>query len=363
VGPSIPSGRAARDAWRALSHEARQAAFAAAKQGVAPPDIGLAWAAAGYGRTMARRYRIIVALLPLGVVVLMVAAITAIVVTRVVGVVVVVIPLMFVVYVAGILALSRRMRRYQRLYNSGLLGVEAAQLGASVSQPSPAVWATSSYQSEFTVPYEARVPMSAPEPRTPADPARAGVHEIPARIGPLVTQLSIFGILTVVLWVNAVLHLANSTTSTTSFAGSLGLIWLILAVFLTIVTGLLLLLVLPALRRRLIARFTPNGWELPSGQMAGPWTAVREIRIRQLNVRQSSNATAALAGYRMVALIVDHPDGYLVRLSPLRRALVRRTMKKYGSPVVIVASPRRSIPLVDLVRLLQHYTDAPVTWN
>src|SRR6266511_4313893 len=56
--PDIPSGRAA--------------ALRAAKQGVAAPDIGIAWAAAGYGRSMARRYRIITALTPLAVFVLLV---------------------------------------------------------------------------------------------------------------------------------------------------------------------------------------------------------------------------------------------------------------------------------------------------
>ena len=222
------------------------------------------------------------------------------------------------------------------------------------------MWATSAYQSEFTVPYEASVPVPAPAPRTPADPARAGVQEIPARRGALLTRVAILGSLAVILWANAILHAA---TASTSYARSTVVLWVLLAAFQTVVAGLLLLIAIPVLRNPVIARFTPYGWELPSARMAGPWTAVREIRIRPLNVRRSSSVNAALAGYRMVALIVDHPDGYLARLSPVRRALVRRTMNKYGSPVVIVASPRRTIPLVDLVQLLQRYSDAPVTWN
>jgi len=371
VGPNIPSGRAAREAWRALSPEARRAAFAAAKQNVAPPDVGLAWAAAGYGNTMARRYRIFVMLAPLGIALLMVIAITAVVASHAFGLFAFALPLVFVLYLVGLLMVSRRMRRFQRLYNSGLLGVEAAELGAAVPrsgvavlpsavQPSPAVWATPAHQSEFTVPYEASVPMPAPVSGIPADPAHAGVQEIPTRRRALGTQVAIFGLLAVVLWINAIVRLG---TAGRSFEQAIAVVWVMLAVFLTIVVGLFLLIALPALRNPVIARFTPYGWELPPAKMAGSWSAVREIRIRQLNVRQSSSTTAALAGYRMVALIVDHPDGYLARLSPVRRALTRRTMNKYGSPVVIVASPRRSIPLVDLVRLLQRYTDAPVTWN
>jgi hypothetical protein len=360
VGPSIPSGRAARDAWRALNPEARRGAFAAASRNVAPPDVGLAWAAAGYGRAMARRYRILVALTPLGVVALMAVAITIIVAFRAAGPAFLAIPLVLLIYVVGMVVLSRRMRRYQRLYNSGLLGVEAAQLGAPVPAPSPAVWATSGYQSEFTVPYEASVPVPSAAPRSPADPAHAGVQEIPLRLGALLFQCATFVVLAAALWINVAVRLA---TAHTDFSRAITVVWVTLACVMTFLAGLFLLLVVPALRTRVVARFTPSGWELPGAKMAGPWAEVREIRIRQLNVRQSSRTNAALAGYRAVALIVDHPDGYLARLSRLRRALLRRTINRYGSPVVIIASPRRTMPLVDLVRLLQRYTDAPVTWS
>jgi hypothetical protein len=359
VGPSIPSGRAARDAWRALSPDARRAAFAAAARNVAPPDVGLAWAAAGYGQTMSRRYRIMVALTPLGVAVPMVATIAIIVAFRATGWAFLAIPFVFLIYLVGMLSLSHRMRRYQRLYNSGLLGVEAAQLGGPVPAPSPAVWATAG-QSEFTVPYEASVPVPPAAPRGPADPVAAGVQEIPLRLGALLTQCAIFVVLAVALWINVAVRLA---TAHTDFSRAITVIWVMLACTMTVLVGFFLLLIIPALRTRVIARFTPYGWELPGAKMAGPWAEVREIRIRPLNVRQSSRANAALAGYRAVALMVDHPDGYLARLSRLRRALVRRTMNRYGSPVVIIASPRRTLPLVDLVRLLQRYTDAPVTWS
>jgi hypothetical protein len=360
VDPTIPSGRAARDAWRAVSAEARRAAFAAADRNVAPPDVGLAWAAAGYGRTMSRRYRILVALTPFGLVVLMVVAIVAVVVSRLASLLVLAIPLVFLAYLVAIFALTRRLHRFQRLYNSGLLGVEAAQLGAPVPAPSPAVWATSGHQSEFTVPYEASVPVPAAAARGPADPVAAGIQEIPLRLGALLTQCAIFVMLAVALWINAAVRLA---TAHTDFSRSITVIWVMLAGTMTVLVGFFLLLLVPALRTRVVARFTPHGWELPGAKMAGPWTAVREIRIRPLNVRQSNRANAALAGYRAVALMVDHPDGYLAGLSRLRRALVRRTMSRYGSPVVIIASPRRTLPLVDLVRLLQRYTDAPVTWS
>ena len=360
MGPSIPSGRAARNAWRALNPDARRAAFAAARRNVAPPDVGLAWAAAGYGRTMSRRYRILVALTPVGVAVLMVVAVTIVVAFRAAGPAFLGIPVALLIYVAGMLTLSRRLRRYQRLYNSGLLGVEAAQLGAPVPAPSPAVWATSGYQSEFTVPYEASVPVPTAAPRGPADPVGAGIQEIPLRLGALVAQCAILVVLAAALWTNAAVHLA---TASSAFSRSISVVWVMLACVMTVLVGFFLLLIIPAVRTRVIARFTPSGWELPGARMAGLWAEVREIRIRPLNVRQSGRANATLAGYRAVVLMVDHPDGYLTRLSRLRRALVRRTMNRYGSPVVIIASPRRTMPLVDLVRMLQRYTDAPVTWS
>jgi hypothetical protein len=65
----------------------------------------------------------------------------------------------------------------------------------------------------------------------------------------------------------------------------------------------------------------------------------------------------------VVALVVEDPQWQLDQAPLLRRYLARRAMKRYGSPVVIVASPRRTIGVVELVRILQRYTDAPLNWG
>jgi hypothetical protein len=43
--------------------------------------------------------------------------------------------------------------------------------------------------------------------------------------------------------------------------------------------------------------------------------------------------------------------------------VARRLLRRYGSPVLIVASPRRTIGVVELVDLLRRYTAAPVNWG
>ncbi|OLB78980.1 MAG: hypothetical protein AUI14_11670 [Actinobacteria bacterium 13_2_20CM_2_71_6] len=359
MGPNIPAGRDARDAWRALSSEARRAAFVAAGQGIAPPDPGLSWAAAGYGRLMARRLRIAVLLVPL-VFLVVLSGLVAVVVTASTNLTVFLfaIVLFLTAYLVVILNVTRRMRRYQRLYNSGLLGIEAVQLGMVDVAPSPAVWDARG-QSEFTVPYQARIPITAPPDRLPADPVGAGVQEIPARRGALIAQLSAYAAMALVFWLFAAVVLVVGRRDQAALAA----VGIVPALLLTLLLALLLVLVGPSLRYRVIARFTPAGWELPAPRISGSWAQVREIRVSSLTVRRSNAVNAQLAGYRVVALVVDDPERQLAGLSSLRRYLIRRTMKKYGSPVTIVASPRRSIPLVDLVPMLQRYTDAPVNWS
>jgi hypothetical protein len=351
VGPEIPTGREARDAWRALSQPARAAALDAARTGVAPPDVGIAWAGAGYGRLMARRIRLLSMFFPLAMVVLALPA-TAVAIlvlhlsateAKSVGILVVVLLL------AAFFVLARYARRYQRLYSSGLLGVEAVRFGALAPRASPAAWSQSPDDSGFTVPYAATVPVPEPLTRTAADPVAAGTREIPVRLGPVYRYLALLTGVAALLW--AMVGLVPGTAMPL----------IVLAVPYTLLVIFLLYALAPALRRPLLARFTPEGWELPAARLDGPWSGVREIRVKPLAAARS--AGHQVATYRIVALIVDDPERQLARLPGLRRALSRRTMRKYGSPVVIVATPGRSIPLVELVQLLQCYTDAPVTWG
>jgi hypothetical protein len=355
-GGDLPRGREARNAWRALSPQAREVALAAARQGVAPPDVGIAWAAAGYGRTMARRLRVVRLFAPLIFLVLAVPAgvVLALVRASALTAQMALFPLGAVVIV-GLIPLMRQAGRYQRLYSSGLLGLQAAGLGMLVPQSSPAVW--SAAQSEFTVPYEARVPVVQPPAHPTTGVAPAGTREIPVRRGPVLVTIGLFGAIGLIFWLAALALAAGP-------GGALGAAPVIVfALAETALVGYLLWLTWPALRGGVLARFTPEGWELPPSRMAGSWAQVRAIRVRPFAARGPAAANPQLAAYRVVALIVDDPERHLARLSSARRALVRRTMKRYGSPVVIVASPRRTIPLVELVQLLQRYTDAPVTWS
>jgi hypothetical protein len=217
------------------------------------------------------------------------------------------------------------------------------------------VW--SAAQSDFTVPYEARVPVAPPTPHPVTDAAAAGTTEIPVRRGPVLRAVGLLGGIGLIFWLAALTLAAGP-------GGALGATpVIVLALAETALTGYLLWATWPALRSGVLARFTPEGWELPPSGMAGSWAQVRAIRVRPFATRGAAAASPQLAAYRVVALMVDDPERQLARVSSPRRALVRRTMKRYGSPVVIVASPRRSIPLVDLVQHLQRYTDAPVTWN
>ena len=339
MAPEIAQGREAREAWRALSPQARKAAFAAAKRGVAPADPGIAWAAAGYGRLMARRLRILRLFVPFLFVLLVLP------VARSLGLRSdAVLSGLCIVVLAGLVALVARTGRYQRLHSSGLLGIQAAGLGMAAPATSPQAW--QAVQSEFTVPYQARVPVAGPVARPVADAAAAGTREVPVRRGPVVKAFALLAGLGLIFWLAA---LAAPGTS-------------VIAAAYTTVVGLLLYAAWPALRHPVLARFTPAGWDLPTVGMGGPWAGVREIRVRPISTRGLAGSLP-LATYRAVALMVDNPDEQLARLPYLRRALVRRTMKRYGSPAVIVATPGRTIPLPELIVLLQHYTDAPVTWT
>ena len=128
MAPEIPQGREAREAWRALSPQAREVAFAAAKRGVAPADPGIAWAAAGYGRLMARRLRILRLFVPFLFVLLVLP------VARSLGLRSdAVLSGLCIVVLAGLVALVVRAGRYQRLHSSGLLGIQAAGLGMALT--------------------------------------------------------------------------------------------------------------------------------------------------------------------------------------------------------------------------------------
>jgi len=50
-------------------------------------------------------------------------------------------------------------------------------------------------------------------------------------------------------------------------------------------------------------------------------------------------------------------------MPPLSRILARRAMRRYGSPVTIVARPGWTVPIAELTRMLRNYTDAPLDYG
>lgn len=353
----MPRGRQATQAWRALSVQARQAAFAAASRGAAPSDVAVAWAAAGYGRTVARRLRIARLFAPVALAFVAIPVAAALAVARApVQILDVVLALLLVATLGGIIGLSAWGRRYQRLHASGLLGMEAARLGSLAPAPGQPVWGSTGADSGFTVPYYAQVPIPEPLPRPVCDPAAAGVREVPLRRGRVLASLAVMVVIVPVFWL-LIIVLGNGTRPPI-----LSAVIAVLAAVYTLALVVVLYAAGPSLRSPVVARFTPDGWELPAQRMSGSWAQVRAIRVRPLSAPGAAAGSPQLAAVRVVTLIVDDPEQHLAHLSAPRRALIRSSIKKYGSPVAIVAMPRRSMPVVELVQLLQHYTPAPVEW-
>jgi hypothetical protein len=367
----VPQGGEAVSAWRSLTPQARAAAWAAARQGAAPPDAGLGLVCAGYGQTMARRYLVFSVTLPLVALVATAALMVALVLARATptefGAVALVVILP---YYAGVVALRLRRTRYRQLHSCGLLAVEAARAGAP-DRP-PAGWANP-YQSDFTVPYGAyqadqRAPAavrpSAPpglpvaaEPPAPAKPEPPGPPAEPVvvrtRLGPTAGSLAVVAVCGAFLWLCAVFYAYQGLVV---FEALL----IVLACPLTVLTGWSAFLVVRVLRRPVAARFTPSGWELPRSRTAGSWSEIRQIRVRAPAGRVPLNSSS---GLRYVAFIVADPGPYLDRMGGIDRIIARRRLRRFGSPLVVVASPRHTIGVVELVNLLSRYTTAPADWG
>jgi hypothetical protein len=257
---------------------------------------------------------------------------------------------------AGMIALSMWARRYQRLYSSGLLGIEASQLGAAGPAPAPSAWSVAPGESEFTVPLHAQLPLAHAAPTAVTDPVAAGVYEIPVRRGRIVMSLLLLIGTASFMWLAVIALWSDAGRETPVFLS----VVTVAATTVTLSVIFIVFVVGPALRRSVAARFTPDGWEIPSLGIRGSWAEVRAIRVRPLATRGSMAANPRMATVRAVALIVDNPEQRVAHLSRLRRALIRSTITKFGSPVTIVASPRRTLPVVEMVQLLQRYTAAPV---
>ena len=340
----IPRGRQARSVWRSLSPQARAAAFAASSHGAAPADIEVAWAAAGYGWLVWRRLRIASRLVYAGLIIMALAIGAVVGIATPSGTATFATLAVFAAgAVSALVPLGRSTRRFQRLYSSGLLGVEASRLALPGSE-APAMWTADSTESEFTVPYHAQLPLAHPAPSVVADPVSTGVHEISIHRRQVVVSLSFRTAINVFCWLVVADLLSNPRWATPALVALIAVPSLVTTLHLIFK----LYEVAPVLLRPVAVRFTPDGWEIPPLRVNGAWAELRSIRMR------------SVAGQGVVALIVDNPERLIAHLGPLRRRLARSTITEYGSPAVISASAPGMLSTVDLVRQLRRYTNAPV---
>jgi hypothetical protein len=306
---------------------------------------------------VARRLRVVSLFAPFGFLVLALPAGVVLVETRASRPAIdATMTLLIVSIFGGLVSLGLWGRRYQRLYSCGLLGIEASRLGSAGPAPDLSAWSTAPGESEFTVPYHAQLPFAHPAPTVVTDPAAAGVHEIPIRRGRVVAYLCLLIAVVLGMWATVVDVWGDIARTTPVLLAMVTLV----AVAVTVLVAFILYAVGPALRRPFAARFTPQGWEIPPLRIGGTWPEVRSIRVRPLSARGTMSANPRLAAVRAVALIVDNPEERVAHLPPRRRALIRSNITRYGSPVVIIASPRRTLPVVDMVQLLKRYTAAPI---
>jgi hypothetical protein len=342
----IPTSRQATLAWRSLSPQARDDAWAAAREGRAPADLGVAYAAVGYGQTVAGRLLVALVLVSLVSAPVTVAVLIALLFSdagRAAG------PLVFVTllaaYVGCVILLQRKRRRFQRLYNSGMLAIEAASLRPLQQVP---VGIPSAPGSDTPV-------AAGPRP----DPAQTRTVRI--RTSRVVLSIAILAAAGLVMWarfiggilaepVNAVDAVLRDLLATLMVTG-------------TVLIGLLIVVNARYLVDPVVARFTAEGWELPRRRMHGSWPQVRVIRIRAVGARWGGVVAAQAVGARVVALVVDDPERYLAQASPLARVLGRGAMRRYGSLITIAARPGWTVPLPELVAMLRDYTDAPLDWG
>jgi hypothetical protein len=264
-----------------------------------------------------------------------------------------VLPVILVGYIAAMVIVRLRLRRYQRLYDTGTLAIEAAQTVGMPQAADAGVWGQHSYQSEFTVPYQASVPVAEPAPRPEPDPTGAGTREVFVKRGLLAFRLGIVLVACLLLPLIMVADAGGRHSSRVMFGllVALAIVYVPLALF-------SLVLNVRFLVNPLIARFTPAGWELPYARMAGPWSGVSEIRVRATGTRISASTVPT----RIVVLVVDDAPGQVARTPLLRRFLFGRLARRYGSPAAILAGPR-SMPVSELLPLLQRYTAAPISYR
>jgi hypothetical protein len=341
---------------------------------VAAPDANLGFIAAGYGMTVARWTLVCLMVAPVLLIGAVAVAVAVLVVTGgSADAISVMVPVIGVGYLAVVLTVRFQRRRFQRLHNSGLLAVQAAHIAATTPVPAPAAagagWAAPGWigqqESQFTVPYQAAAAYSAQTPYgygvpaggygQPVPPVPAGPVEIRVKAGPVLLSLGLLTLLAGYLWLRVLVYASLRQNPVLLVLVS------VLAVLYTALVTRTLINGVRALANPVVARFSADGWQLPTVRMAGTWQEVREIRVRSIGARRSLLLTQ-MPNSRIVALIVDDPQRYLAQAPATRRRAARAALRQLGSPVTLLANPRRTVDVVHLVTILKGYTGAPVNW-
>ncbi len=266
-------------------------------------------------------------------------------------------PVLVGLLAGGLMLLRLRARK---LATAGALGLEAARVGAV---PAGAPLPVAAADGEFTVPYGT---LMAPETRSPGSLSPpigpAGEVELRGRRGPAVFSL-------VVILVGGTCLLGSlatmiATVATSGVEGPLGH------------HGAARRraahhrrVVRPA-RRAVDPGATSAGAgpvhsdRLGAAELPPGWAVERRAR----DGRAGDNPERRVCGpagvpARMVVLQLRDPDRALGRVGPVTRWLLRRTRRRYGSPVVIMAGPRSPMQLDQLLATLAHYSTAPIRWT
>lgn len=383
----VPSGRQAVALWRALGTADRRRAWSAARIGAAPADVRQALAMAGYGQLWHRRLRWLFYLSPLLLVLAICGGTLASGSADWLDSSPATWPVLAGAAFGGILVLQLQRLRFRRLSAAGFLGLAAERAGALPPAPSPgpdfARSAGPLGDDEFTVPATAGPTIPAPATAGPTIPAPAtagptipaprieqstplpgavGVTELRTRRRPIVVVLLVVTLAMLCAAGNLGSQIGAWRANRLA-AGSL-LLSLFGLLFLAAMLLLLLMLTWRALRNPVTARFAPEGWQLPSVGIGGPWTDVVAIEVRALTVTDNPYSSSTASALRAVVLRVPDPEPYLALVGPLTRWALRRTVKKYGSPIAITAGrPRAPMDVEELLATLARYTPAPARWT
>lgn len=320
--PAYLAGKGAVAAWRALPSETRRWCEETAHGDELLTDLELAPIVTGYGHTMVRRNRWLLALAAAGVLVLSGAlAIRFALFSNATHAIDIILGLAILACVGVIVFRAGPHLRYRTLRFWGLAALEKAQLAAA--------------------------------PAAVECPATTEIRFHRARM----TSVTVAG------WV-IVLALAAFTgyLSATAKWPSVG------GVIFAVVCVLLVVSLVSDIRRQrqyvvdpAFVRLTPDGWAFPGTDMRGDWSEVHSIEVR--TGRAVGPRRFVHPGMRVVVLQLHDAQRHADNAHPMRRREAQADYRRYGSPTAFSVSYFFTITASDALMALRQYTPAPISWQ